>query len=152
MENPSWTQGFKTGDSWESRSDQNWAVKSGITPDADGHYLATTTGTSTWTHFVTKDADEPQITQEQRETFTTRLIANFATTSSAISTRFIVYVNAASANERGWYVSAKIAGHSNYSHVCSNILGYQIFVFVFLEQPVVISFSANANYSLNDAH
>ena len=111
--NPSWTQGFQTSNGWESRSDQSWAIKTGITPDTDGHYLATSAGTSTWTYFVTKDGDAsiPQITQQQRETFTTKLIANFATSSSTVSTRFIVYVNATSGNDRGWYASAKIEGN-----------------------------------------
>ena len=139
--NPSFTQGFNTGADWKSRPDQNWAIKTGLTPDADGHYLGTNTGTSTWTYFVTKDANKPQITQEQRQTFTTKLIANFATTSSAVTARLIVYLNASSANDRGWYASSKIEGRWNLKNIFAQIF-LQItmcFLFLVFGQLIVMS-------------
>ena len=115
IENPSSTHGFKTVGIWESGDDQNWLISQGSTADKDHYYFATASGSLSWSYLITKDRgpNGAQITTEQRDVFSVKFAADFATTSPAIATRFIVYVNATEQSMKGWYSSANISGTVN---------------------------------------
>lgn len=112
VENPSSTHGFKTVGIWESGSDQDWIIATGATADRDDYYFTTASGSLSWSYLITKDGGPhgAQITRAQRDAFLIKFKADFATTTPAIATRFVVYVNSSEPNKKGWYSTSNIAG------------------------------------------